>query len=129
MRRFLWATIFMGLTGISGILSGAPGTSTVKTFSPMPNVRPGGIALDTATSIIWVDASAGSDANAGTFASPVKTIKKALTIATDTIAVRPGTYNAALGETFPITVQSGIKLVSTSGAASTIIDATGANSR
>jgi hypothetical protein len=80
----------------------------------------------------WVDAAAGNDStNAGTSDAPFKTIKKALTAVgvNGTIHVRPGTYNTALGETFPITVPSGLKLQSTAGPASTIIDATGANSR
>jgi hypothetical protein len=79
----------------------------------------------------YVDAVSGSDANNGAFSTPVKTIKKALTLVTanGTIRVRPGTYNSALGETFPITMPSGIKLQSTGGAAVTIIDATGANAR
>ena len=79
----------------------------------------------------FVDAVNGNDSNDGSFNTPVKTIKKALTLvsASGTIHVRPGTYNAALGETFPITMPSGIKLQSTGGAAATIIDATGANAR
>ena len=93
------------------------------------------ISLAMATSALafdpWVDAVNGSDANDGSFATPVKTIKKALTIvsASGTIHVRPGTYNTGLGETFPITMPSGIKLQSTMGASTTIIDATGANAR
>lgn len=80
----------------------------------------------------WVDANAGNDTtNTGTSASPYKTIKKALTAVGPggTIHVRPGTYNSALGETFPITVPSGITLQGTAAAASTIVDATGANTR
>jgi len=80
----------------------------------------------------WVDATNGNDSsNAGTFDAPFKTIKKALTAVgvNGTIHVRPGTYNTTLGETFPIVVPSGAKLQSTVGAASTIIDATGANKR
>ncbi len=77
----------------------------------------------------WVDAVNGSDSNAGSVGAPFKTIKKALTAvgASGTIHVAAGTYNTALGETFPITVPSGIKLQSTVSASSTIIDATGAN--
>src|SRR5207302_8308882 len=81
----------------------------------------------------WVDAVNGNDnTNAGTFDAPLRTITKAMTAVGPggTIHVRPGTYNTSLGETFPITVPSGIKLQSTAGAASTIISASGApNSR
>src|SRR5438067_7988235 len=93
------------------------------------------MALAVATSAAafdpFVDAVNGSDANDGSFSTPVKTIKKALTLvsASGTIHVRPGTYNTALGETFPITMPSDIKLQSVAGAATTIIDATGANAR
>jgi IPT/TIG domain-containing protein/uncharacterized protein DUF1565 len=79
----------------------------------------------------YVDAVNGNDSNDGSFNTPVRTIKKALTLVTasGTIHVRPGTYNTGIGETFPITMPSGIKLQSTAGAASTTIDATGANAR
>lgn len=79
----------------------------------------------------WVDAFDGNDDNAGSSSSPLKTISKALTVvgANGTIHVHAGTYDTALGETFPITVPSGVKLQSTGGAAATIIDATGANTR
>jgi hypothetical protein len=79
----------------------------------------------------WVDAVNGNDANAGTSDAPVKTIKQAIINAgsNPTITVRPGTYNMALGETFPIEPSSNTKLISTGGAAVTIIDATGADTR
>jgi len=77
-------------------------------------------ATDTATQTIavsaapvskdlYVDANSGSDAiGDGTSGNPLKTITKALAIAggasgRDTIHVAPGVYNAALGETFPLT--------------------------
>ena len=79
----------------------------------------------------WVDAVSGNDTNNGTSGAPLRTIKKALTVVGfgGTIRVRPGTYNTTLGETFPITIPSAVKLQSTAGAASTIIDASGANPR
>ncbi|MEO6487393.1 MAG: DUF1565 domain-containing protein, partial [Thermoanaerobaculia bacterium] len=79
----------------------------------------------------WVDAVSGNDTNNGTSGAPLRTIKKALTAVGfgGTIRVRPGTYNTTLGETFPITIPSGITLRSTAGAATTIIDASGASPR
>lgn len=79
----------------------------------------------------YVDVVGGSDDNTGSSASPFRTIKKALTAvgANGTISVRPGTYNVGSGEIFPITIPSGVKLKSTAGAASTIIDASAANPR
>jgi len=56
----------------------------------------------------YVDAVNGNDANAGSSGAPWKTLTKATapgsTAAGDTVYVKPGTYNAALLETFPITI-------------------------
>jgi Arc/MetJ family transcription regulator len=73
---------------------------------------------------------AGIDTNPGTAASPFKTIKKAIAVALagDTINVAAGTYNSAGGETFPITMPSGVQLMG-SGATTTIINATGSGQR
>lgn len=62
--------------------------------------------------------------------SPCKTITHALTqaVANDTISVAAGTYNLALGETFPLTINTNLTLTG-AGAGSTIHDATGANTR
>ncbi|MCZ7624561.1 MAG: DUF1565 domain-containing protein [Candidatus Methylomirabilis sp.] len=62
--------------------------------------------------------------------SPCKTITHALTqaVAGDTISVAAGTYNLALGETFPLTINKALTLTG-AGAGSTILDATGANAR
>jgi hypothetical protein len=77
----------------------------------------------------FVDSQAGSDANSGAGDAPWKTITHAMTVALpgDTINVRRGRYTLATGEIFPIAWKSGVKLVSTSGAAVTILDAAGAN--
>ena len=60
-----------------------------------------------------VDAQAGDDTNAGTSDAPFKTITHALTEAVlgDFIKVRPGTYDTANGETFPIRVPGGVRLI------------------
>jgi virginiamycin B lyase len=76
-------------------------------------------------------ATTGSNAGPNTClasGSPCKTITHALTqaVASDTISVAAGTYNLALGETFPLMINRNL---SGAGAGSTIIDATGANTR
>jgi len=60
----------------------------------------------------YVDAGSGSDGNAGTQGSPLKTITAALALVTtgDTIFVAPGTYDAALGEAFPLMVPPNVTL-------------------
>ena len=61
----------------------------------------------------YVDAVNGSNANNGSSGAPLKTISAALAIAGsgDSVNVRPGVYNAALGETFPMTVPGGVFLI------------------
>ncbi len=61
----------------------------------------------------YVDAASGLDTNPGTSEEPFKTITHAVSIAgTDNIiSVLPGTYNAALGETFPIRPKQGQMLI------------------
>jgi hypothetical protein len=79
--------------------------------------------------------NAGSGTNAGACtnsASPCKTITYAMSQASsgtpgDTINVAAGTYNAALGEAFPIVMKSGVQLFGDGGTA--VVDATGANNR
>ena len=64
----------------------------------------------------WVDDGAVAPF-LGTEASPYKTITAAMAAAVsgDTIKVKPGTYNTALGESFPIAIKPGITLESTGG--------------
>jgi hypothetical protein len=61
----------------------------------------------------YVDAAAGLDTNPGTSGQPFQTITKALTTADSNkiIKVNPGTYNAALGETFPLVMKPGQVLI------------------
>ncbi|HTP13293.1 MAG TPA: T9SS type A sorting domain-containing protein [Bacteroidota bacterium] len=80
----------------------------------------------------FVNASAGNDGNAGTSSGTAfKTITHALSVAanTDVVNVAAGTYTVALGESFPLTMVSGVTLTGTAGAATTIIDATGSLNR
>ncbi|HXZ55194.1 MAG TPA: DUF1565 domain-containing protein [Burkholderiales bacterium] len=62
---------------------------------------------------LYVNAATGSDANSGAQNTPLKTITKATELATSgsTINVAPGTYNAANGEIFPISVPGGVALL------------------
>ena len=57
---------------------------------------------------IYVDSVSGNDGNAGTSSAPYKTITFALAAAgpNKTIRVRPGAYNAANGEVFPLVLQA-----------------------
>ncbi len=62
---------------------------------------------------LYVDVTTGSDGYSGSRDSCFKTITHALSVAQpgDSIKVEPGTYNAASGETFPITIPDSITLV------------------
>jgi len=92
----------------------------------MTNRSSGRIALLFLTLLVSLDANAtnwyvaptGSDSNPGTsLINAYRTITKAMSVATsgDTINVNPGTYNVAAGEVFPITVPSGVTLISIGG--------------
>ena len=63
-------------------------------------------------SIYYVDAAVGSDANDGTSDRPFRTITHAVFVSEegDTIRVRAGTYDKALGEHFPLFVPTGVTL-------------------
>ncbi|HEX6839776.1 MAG TPA: DUF1565 domain-containing protein, partial [Polyangia bacterium] len=86
-------------------------------------------ALPANSSDFYVDATSFAAAT-GTATCPFTTISAALTAANastaanKTIHVAAGTYDAALGETFPLTVRQGISLVG-AGAATTTIKGTG----
>ncbi len=88
------------------------------------------MAAPSATAVIltyWVDDD-GSDANPGTEALPFKTITHAFDVAgfSDTIMVKPGIYDTANGETFPL-AGGGETLKSTGGAEVTTIQGDGVN--
>ncbi|MDD5593955.1 MAG: DUF1565 domain-containing protein [Candidatus Margulisbacteria bacterium] len=64
----------------------------------------------------YVDAVNGNDATGtGSQAAPWKTLTKATssTAAGDTVNVKPGNYNAALGEAFPITITNSFYVATT----------------
>jgi hypothetical protein len=80
----------------------------------------------TACTTYRVDVAAGDDSNAGDCAAPFKTITHALSVAVagDSIGVAPGTYDAASGEAFPITIGDGVSLIGDEahdGAGTTIV--------
>jgi hypothetical protein len=85
------------------------GTTTIRATS-------GGVTGGATLTVVahyYVDATTGSDANAGTSAAPFKTITKALTVAAagNTIKVRPGRYDVAHGESFPLAGPAGVILL------------------
>ncbi|MFN2571182.1 MAG: DUF1565 domain-containing protein [Gemmatimonadales bacterium] len=63
--------------------------------------------------VYYVNAATGNDSNTGTSGAPFKTITQALSVADsgDTVQVRPGRYDAALGEQFPLTLAAWVTLV------------------
>ena len=63
--------------------------------------------LDPSSGALFVDGKAGSDANEGTRKAPLRTISKALTMATagGTVAVAAGVYTGALTLTQPVTLR------------------------
>ena len=62
--------------------------------------------------VYYVDSAAGDDANEGSSDDPFKTITHALdfVIDGDTVRVRPGTYDEASGERFPLIMPEGVVL-------------------
>lgn len=74
----------------------------------------GGMAGDPSDAFTYyVDGGSGSDAAAGTAARPFKTITKAMSVATagQSVKVLPGTYDAANGEAFPISIPDSVSLI------------------
>lgn len=61
----------------------------------------------------YVNASLGSDAAPGTVLLPFRTLTHALSVAamSEVVYAFPGTYDAALGETFPLLVPAGVTLL------------------
>jgi len=74
--------------------------------------------------VVWVDAVHGNDTTgSGTQGSPYATIGKGISVVATggTVYVAAGTYDIALGETFPITINKNLTLIG-DGASVTIID-------
>ncbi len=71
---------------------------------------------------LYVDPSAGSDANVGTKAAPLRTLAKAAALARDhqTVHLARGVFSVTSGESFPIEVADGTTLLGEDTEASTI---------
>jgi hypothetical protein len=95
------ATISSTVEGQSG---GSVLTVCLAAFTPPPNTG----------TTMHVSATQGSNTTGtGTCAAPFKTVTQGLvgTTAGDVVRVAPGTYNAALGEVFPIMLPDGVSLI------------------
>jgi len=94
---------------------------------------PLGGRVEAAPITYYVNAATGNDGNtpaqAQNPATPWKTITHAggAVIGGDTIIVAPGTYDSALGESFPIYISMSITIQSSGGAAVTTIDSGGSD--
>jgi len=113
---------------LSGILRLGCAGMLLLAVAVMPlgvDVRPAS-AVDPTT--YWVDVATGSDTGPGTKGEPFETLAKACSVAlpSDTIIVLPGTYTTAGGSSDGL-ILNGASLVSTHGAASTIITGGGSN--
>ena len=99
------------MIGIVALLLAGLGTPCHGQEADILDFMPAVLAANTPD--YWVDASAGSDANLGTRTAPFRTITHAVSTAGTgkTIKVMPGTYDTALGETFPIQLLSNQILV------------------
>lgn len=62
---------------------------------------------------LYVNPNTGNDSASGSESNPLKTISVALSMAQSdtTIQLNPGTYNTTSGESFPLKVSSGIKII------------------
>ncbi len=76
------------------------------------NDNPSDLADTNAGAIIriYVNPASGSDGNAGTDSSPLKTIRKAMALARagQRVELQAGTYDAASGQTYPDTIPNGV---------------------
>ena len=112
------------LASCGGGGGGGSSSTTPACTAPAP---PSGVG---ATRI--VSASVGNDSTASGTCFAYKTITAALaTMSTGTVWVAPGTYNAANGEVFPISVPAGVSLIGDvankgNGTAATLIKGHGA---
>ena len=82
--------------------------------------------IGAAQSYLYVDVT-GNDANPGTKTSPFRTITKALSQTTGSVAIfiQAGTYDKNILETFPLTLKVNTALVCLGGNFTTVIDGTG----
>jgi nitrous oxidase accessory protein NosD len=79
-----------------------------------PPVQPPVVPPPVVLTTLYVNAASGSDANSGAQTTPLKTLTKAMHLATSgsTIQVAPGLYDVAHNaETFPISLPGGVQLL------------------
>ncbi len=92
-----------------------PSPVAVPTSSPTPTVTPSPTTNPNPTSgsVIYVDPVNGTDNATGSAQAPYKTISSALNQAQSgsVVQLAPGTYSAATGEVFPLTIKSGVTLL------------------
>ena len=96
-----------GTSNISAAVEGQTGVAVVTVCQV-------GITPATSGANVYVVAATGNDATGtGSCAAPYKTITKGVagTVSGTAVRVSPGTYSAALGETFPIMLPSGVQLI------------------
>jgi uncharacterized protein DUF1565/Big-like domain-containing protein len=124
-RTITWTTSNAGVASVSGsgqvagVASGGPVTITATSEGQSGTAQvtvclanfaaPAGVTAST-----FVSSTLGSDATTtGSCAAPHKTITHAVAAARtgDVIWVAPGTYNAALGEVFPISLPASVTLI------------------
>ena len=107
--------IYSKLPGVD-VFSNAAATTTQTTANVVPVAR-------------YVNAAAGSNiGDCANPAAPCRTIAYAMSQAQignpgDEVLVAPGTYDVALGEIFPISLKSGVRLKATGTPEQTIVDA------
>ncbi len=72
---------------------------------------------------IYVNASNGSDGNAGTESAPLRTIRKALGIAQagQRVELQAGTYDAAAGQAYPDTIPNGVTVEAVSAGLAVLV--------
>jgi hypothetical protein len=121
-------TVNVAISGAA--TNGQSSTSTFTATSQGLATVSSGIALTTtavAAAARYVSPTGTNTGVCTSSAAPCRTITYALSqaLAGDPISVGPGIYNAALGESFPIIMKSGIQLQATSDAFDTIVDGGG----
>lgn len=94
-----------------GAVEASDGGATDGPVDAPPDAPP-----DACASVLFVDAVHGSDSSGGSASAPFKTITRADTVAAGDpcvtmIQVRPGTYDEANGEVFPLRVPVSVALV------------------
>lgn len=100
---------------ITGLTNGTPYYVWVQAANSAgtSNFSPAAAPATPVGAFFTVNAATGDDTNGNGTMLPYKTITKALSVAVSgaSVTVAPGTYDAALGEIFPIIVPAGVSLI------------------